>query len=54
MRKNNWDILFDHLRFDFNVRGIIIYFGGAVFTRVNIVGYPYIEIAAVNDNEAKR
>lgn len=54
MKKNNWDILFDHVRFDFGVRGIIIYNGNAFCQRVEIVGYPYVRIAAVNDNEAKR
>lgn len=53
MNKNSWDICFNHLRFDFNIKGIIIYFSGAMFTRVSIVGYPYVKTAAVNDNEVK-
>lgn len=54
MNKNSWDICFNHLRFDFNIKGIIIYFSGAMFTRVSIVGYPYVKTTAVNDNEAKK
>lgn len=54
MRKNSWDIMFDHLRFDFGTKGIIIYSGNANIQRVYIVGYPYVRTAAVNDNEAKR
>lgn len=42
---------FDHIRFDFNVRGIIIYNGNASCQRVEIAGYPYVRNAAVNDNE---
>lgn len=45
---------FDHLRFDFNVKGIIIYNGNANVQRVYIAGYPYVRMAAQNDNEAKR
>lgn len=52
--KNSWDMLFNHLRFDFGIRGIIIYFSNALNTRVNIVGYPYVRTVAQNDNEAKR
>lgn len=52
--KNSWNILFDHLRFDFGVIGIIVYFSGATFTRVNIIGYPYVKTEAVNDNEARK
>lgn len=54
MKKNNWDILFDNVRFDFGVKGIIIYNSSATFTRVNIVGYPYVRTAALNDNEANK
>lgn len=53
MQKNNWDILFDHVRFDFGIRGIIIYNGNAKMQRVYIAGYPYVRLAAQNDNEAK-
>lgn len=53
-RKNNWDILFDHLRFDFGIKGIIIYYGKATQQRVSIVGYPYVRIAENNDNEANQ
>lgn len=52
--KNNWAIYFDHLRFDFGIKGIIIFNGKANMQRVEIVGYPYVRTAAVNDNEAKR
>lgn len=45
---------FDHLRFDFNIKGIIIYNGNASCQRVYIAGYPYVRTAALNDNEAKR
>lgn len=44
---------FDHIRFDFNVRGIIIYCGNASCQRVIVAGYPFIREVAVNDNEAK-
>lgn len=53
MRKNSWDKMFDHIRFDFNVSGIIVYNGNAYCQRVEIIGYPYVRIAAVNDNERK-
>lgn len=46
--------MFDYLRFDFGVKGIIIYDSNAFCTRVNIIGYPYVREIAVNDNEAKR
>lgn len=45
---------FDHLRFDFNVKGIIIYDGNANMQRVHIAGYPFVMAVAQNDNEAKR
>lgn len=54
MQKNSWNILFDHLRFDFGIKGIIIYNSRAACQRVEIVGYPYVKTAAINDNEAKR
>lgn len=54
MKKNSWNIMFDHLRFDFGVKGIIIYDANAVYHRVHIVGHPYVREIAVNDNEAKR
>lgn len=41
---------FDHLRFDFNVKGIIIYNGNARMQRVYIAGYPYVQNTAQNDN----
>lgn len=44
---------FDHLRFDFNVSGIIIYNGNANMQRVYIAGYPFVRNEAVNNNEAK-
>lgn len=52
--KNSWDIMFDHLRFDFGVRGIIIFDNTAYLQRVSIIGYPYVKEIAVNDNEVKR
>lgn len=54
MLKNSWDIMFDHVRFDFGVKGVIIYDGKASRQRVYIVGYPYVREVAVNNNEAKR
>lgn len=54
MKKNSWDILFNHLRFDFGIRGIIIYNGAFSCQRVCIIGYPYVRTEAVNDNEVKR
>ena len=48
--KNQVSQFFDHIRIDFNVKGIIIYNGNASCQRVEIVGYPYVRIEAVNDN----
>lgn len=50
MRKNSWDIMFDHLRFGFGVKGIIIYDNNSLCTRVSIIGYPFVRIEAANDN----
>lgn len=46
--------MFDHLRFDFGVKGIIIYDANANVQRVSIIGYPYVREIAINDNEVKR
>lgn len=54
MSKNSWDICFDHLRFDFGIKGIIVFNGSSSCQRVCIVGYPYVRMDAQNDNEAKR
>lgn len=54
MQKNSWDIMFDHLRFDFGVRGIITYNSNATCTRVNIIGYPFVKNEAVNNNEVRK
>lgn len=50
-KKNSWDIMFEHLRIDFGVKGIIIYNGAANCQRVYIVGSPYVRNEAVNENE---
>lgn len=50
MKKNSWDICFDHLRFDFGIKGIIIFNGSSSCQRVYIAGYPYVSSKAVNDN----
>lgn len=43
--------MFDHVRFDFGIRGIIIYDNKSFCTRVSIIGYPYVRNGAVNDNK---
>lgn len=52
--KNSWDMAFDHVRLDFNVKGIIIYNSNVFCTRISFVGYPFIRSEAINDNEVKR
>lgn len=51
MKQNSWDVMFDHIRVDFNIKGIIMYNGKANMQRVYIAGYPYVRTAAQNDNE---
>ena len=52
--KNTWSEFFDHLRTDFNIRGIIIFNGNGGISRVTVAGYPYYPSCAVNDNEARK
>jgi hypothetical protein len=52
--KNSWDIMFDHIRFDFGVKGILIFNGASCCQRISIVGYPFVREVAINDNEARR
>lgn len=53
MVTNNLFLLFcAHIRVNFGAKGILIYSGYAV-QMLMIAGYPYVRIAANNDNEAK-
>lgn len=53
MKTNTITQFFDHLRFDFNIRGIVIFNGNSGIQKVYIAGYPYVRNDPVNDNEVR-